>query len=373
MTIFSTYLTFRTVFPSEQTNFNRIRYEGHGCKILCRSKPYSQNIKIQPMKKEKKPDAKNSPPQTKKKLGWRQKMIDEVLGVDYVERRLLFENLNREEDENIQHQPSEEITDHAKIAERPSQDLSSHEDLMHQLEKYYRAQKKSDLRILEYCKEDYSKERLWKWLKYRWEFMRRSPDYIGAFEQEKKRGSEEDYSFNLFKRFEYWKSFGLICSNLPDPHLSFDELKALKNHNILDEPFFRINFITNNYRTDSGISYFTLLNEEINFSEFNRLQFNINFTKLTSIKEVKKIVNRLIDDHWRDYFQRLEQQRKPEPLDNYELILIVGDLKDKGGLSDEKIAEKIFEVENNLKLAARKVSIYYQKYKDLINGGYHYL
>ena len=300
-------------------------------------------------------------------------MVDEVLGVDYLERRLLFENFNRQEDEHAQHGLSEGEKDHIKIEEQQVKKLSNHDDLNKKLESYYIDQKKSDLKILEYCKEDYGKERIWKWLKYRWEFMRRSPNYREAFEQDKEKSSEEDHSFNLFKKFEFWKSFGLICSELPDPNLSFDELKVLKNHNILDEPFFRINYLTKNFRTDSGISYFTLLNEEINFREFNRLQFTIDFAKITSINEVKQMANRLIEDHWRDYYRRFEPQIKPDHLDNYELILAVGDMKEKEGLPDRKIAEIIFETESSLKLSEEDISLYYRKYKELINGGYHHI
>jgi hypothetical protein len=48
----------------------------------------------------------------------------------------------------------------------------------------------------------------------------------------------------------------------------------------------------------------------------------------------------------------------------------VGDLKDKEGMSYRQIAKKIFKNAKSDKSAERKVSGYYKRYEELINGGY---
>jgi len=300
-------------------------------------------------------------------------MIADVLGVDYLEHRLLERNIDQEEDDYLEHRLLAGHSDQEEIEEEPAKEFIDHDDLANKLEQYYIDQKESDLKVFEYYKENYSNERVWEQLRYRWEFMRRSPDYINAFEQEKIIDEKKNPSFNLFKRFEFWKSFGLICSELPDPNLSFEELQSVKNHNITDEPFFRINFVSKNYRASAGISYFTYLDEEIDFNEFNKLQFMIDFSKLPSIDILKKIVGRLLDDHWNDYHKRVGHKKKSNEMAVYELILKVGDLKEKDGLTRKEIAEEIFQDTVSFKSAKRKVSLYFKRYKDLINGGYRNL
>lgn len=313
---------------------------------------------------------KTSSSEINKEINWRKKMIVDVLGDEYLDHGPIEKSDDQDSDDFLRHRLLGGDDDQEKIEKEPDIDIIEFDDLEKKLEAYYTDQKESDRKVFEYHTEDCRSEEIWEWIKYRWEFMRRSPDYIAAFEQEQNISETETDSFNLFKRFEFWKSFGLLCSGLPNPNLSFEELQEIKKHDISEEPFFRLNYITKNYRTDAGISYFTYLDEEINFSEFNKIQFIIDFTKLKSINDLKKIVGRLIDDHWKDYHKRVGHKKKADNLDVYKRILRVGDLKEKEGLTHKKIAEMIFKSAENLKSGQRKVSIYYKRYKDLINGGY---
>ena len=310
-------------------------------------------------------------PKIDKRKSWRRKMIIDVLGDDYLENNLLGENSDQQTDDAFVDRLLEEDTDeYEEPGEEADRDLIEHDDLEKKLEAYYADQRESDLKTFEFYRENYGDEQVWESLKYRWEFMRRSPDYIAAFEQGQDIDGREKVSFNLFKRFEFWKSFGLLCSELPDPRLSFEELQDSKKFDITQEPFFRLSFITKNYRTDAGISYFTYLDDDIDTGEFNKVQFIIDFTKLKSIKDSKIIVSRLIDDLWNDYYQRTGGKKKSGSMDAYERILTVGDLKDKEGMSYRQIAEKIFKSAKSDKSAERKVSGYYKRYEELINGGY---
>jgi len=313
---------------------------------------------------------KASSPKIDKGNSWRRKMISDVLGDDYLEHNLLDENSDQQTDDAFVDRLLEEDADHEELGGEADRDLIEHDNLVKRLEAYYADQKESDLKAFEYYKESNRNEQIWEWLKYRWEFMRRSPDYIAAFEQGQDINEKENVSFNLFKRFEFWKSFGLLCSELPDPKLSFEELQDSKNYDLSQEPFFRLNFITKNYRTDAGISYFTYLDDDIDIGEFNRIQFIIDFTKLKSIKDSKRIISRLVDDLWNDYYKRTGRTKKSDSMDVYERILTVGDLKDIEGLSFRQIADKIFKGAKSDRSAERKVSGYYERYKELINGGY---
>jgi hypothetical protein len=287
------------------------------------------------------------------KISWRKKFTAQVLG-----------------DLEFEHRSSEGSIDPEETEKEIAKNLIEQDNLENELGEYYDDQKKSDRKVLENYEEIYSHERVLSWIKCRWEFMRRSPDYIDAFEQESKIIEKEKPSFNLFKRFEFWKSFGLFCSKLPDPNLSFEELQTSEFHDMLEEPFFRLNFITKNYKSHAGISYFTYLDEKIDFKDFNKLHFIVDFTKVESIDALKRIISRLMDDYWDDYYGRVGQEKKVREKEEYELILKVGDLKDKEKLTYKEIAEKIFHDSESPKSAQEKVSFFYERYKYLINGGY---
>jgi hypothetical protein len=305
------------------------------------------------MESNKKPNVKSSPANDTKNLPWRKKFVAQILSDVELENKLSEHNLERDD-----------------IEPKLDESALDHDHLENQVKEYLDDEKESDIRVLEYYKENISDERAWDWLKYRWEFMRRNPDYINAFKQEQQTKEKEEPSFNLFKRFEFWKNFGLLCSELPDPKLSFEQLQDSQKANSLGEPFFRINFITKNFGLHEGISYFTYLDEKLNFNKFNKLQIHVDFAKIKSIDVLKSMVGKLIEDHWKGYQKGVRLKKKSDTMDDYELILKVGDLKEKEGLSNKKIVERVFQGAENQKSAQRKASLYYKKYKELINGGY---
>jgi hypothetical protein len=308
------------------------------------------------MGKEQKTNKNESSSKTNENPNWRKKFTAQVLGNVEFNHRISEDHIDQEETEK-------EIDNN----------INRRDDLKNELEEYYTDQKKSEHKFLEHYKKIYSHERVLNEIKYRWEFMRRCPEYIDAFEQEKSMNEKEKPSFNLFKRFEFWKSFGLFCSTLPDPNLSFDELQKSKYHNILEEQFFSLNFLTKNYKSHAGISYFTYLDEKIDFKDYNKLHFIIDFTKVKSIDSLQEIISRLMDDHWNDYCERAGQGKKVREMEEYDLILKVGDLRDKEKLTYKEIAERISQDSESSKPAIEKVSFYYERYKHLINGGYRNL
>lgn len=68
-----------------------------------------------------------------------------------------------------------------------------------------------------------------------------------------------------------------------------------------------------------------------------------------------------------------ELKRKPKMyLGEFEIVVMVGDMKEKDGLTNEKITEKIDprKYRENPESAIRNVSHLYKRYKHLVNGGY---
>ena len=83
----------------------------------------------------------------------------------------------------------------------------------------------------------------------------------------------------------------------------------------------------------------------------------------------------MIDFHWQAYHKK--NKRKTRSLVDYDLILMVGDLREKENLTNEQIAKRLFprdfdpdnenaKPESKIKLAQR----YYKTYKEIVEGGY---
>jgi len=189
------------------------------------------------------------------------------------------------------------------------------------------------------------------WQKYRWEFMRRDPEYQKAYIE------IEPYFNNLFDSklrdalSKCEKIYGLNLSNsLPDPKKSFEELFDVRNKLL-----------------DFKKSYKCKLFEK-------KLMFCIDFEKVNSINELKKQISKEIDNGLKQANIKKITKKKTD----FDLILKVGDLKSKG-LTHQQIAKKVtpdeFDNKNELKepnpeSATRNIGHYNESYKKLINGGY---
>ena len=193
--------------------------------------------------------------------------------------------------------------------------------------------------------------------KYRWEFLRRDPDYIKAYKKHKKSEDEK----------EVCKSFGLECDEMLNPELDFKELCSLVVKTFRESMKLR--------RSGSmklSVKMNRLLGLNVGFGVIPRgddqLDISIYFDKINSIDNLKKEISNRIDLFWFTY--SLEHAHKTIKKTDYELILRIGDLKKKEGLTYEQIAEKVYPNDASPELAKAKVIQHHKKYKELVNGGH---
>jgi len=199
------------------------------------------------------------------------------------------------------------------------------------------------------------KEQDFYWEKYRWEFMRRSPEYCEAYNelQDYLNDSKHTDIEKAYTGLRYINQWGFYPrgSKFPNPFNSFEEeFKPEEVGKYFDR------------------SYSVSMSADV-------LAISINLNEINSVHEIK---TRMAEDFEKALELMKKQNKKPKARKriDYDVILMVGDLRGEG-LTYEQIAKKIFPRDFNdnnenakPESAIRKVGQYYQKYKDLVNDGY---
>lgn len=193
------------------------------------------------------------------------------------------------------------------------------------------------------------------WEKYRWEFMRRSPEYRKAYDELQVYLNDSEHT-DIEKaytglRYKYQWGFYPRGSKFPNPYRSFEE-----------------EFVPEEVAKYFNRSYTVAIYSGI-------LEISINLNEINSVHEIK---TRLSEDFDKAVELMKKQDKKPKARKriDFDVILMVGDLRGEG-LTYEQIAKKIFPRDFNInnenakpESAIRKVGQYYQKYRDLVNNGY---
>jgi len=220
---------------------------------------------------------------------------------------------------------------------------------------------------------DFKNERDWeayyKHERDRFEFMRRSPQYRAAWEKAQKlrKNAEkrqpgcigdsptETTLYDVLKEGkeekEMAKSFGL-SSRLYDPNISWDQMSYSQRRGLVYMAFgMRREVFRVRWPTDDN----------------SKVSIDIDFNEVTSTDALKKYIIEFIDDFLLHYPEYKRQPYKKK----YVRILKVGDLKDRNrDMTWPEIAEIIFPKDRDAESAVKKVQQDWNKYNELINGGY---
>jgi hypothetical protein len=214
------------------------------------------------------------------------------------------------------------------------------------------------------------------WLKYRWEFMRRDPEYIRAYneimELEGKVQNKSDQDIDSIeaaldeKIKKYYKLFELSMPFFWDPNKPFEEVT-------------KINYEAESPGLTQAVFYSTHDQKPVKiYTKYGSqdvprdiLLMEIDFTKVNSIDALKKSVIGQIDFYWKnDYLQRLPERIKVNRV-NFDKIIEVGDLKKSNPrITWKEIAAKTFPDDSDPESAIMKAKQHYSRYEELINGGW---
>lgn len=158
------------------------------------------------------------------------------------------------------------------------------------------------------------------WEKYRWEFMRRSPEYRKVYDelqQYLKDSTRTDYE-KAYTGLRYGYQWGFYPkgSKFPNPCNSFEE-----------------EFEPEEVSKYFNKSYTSVIRADV-------LEISINLNEINSVHEIK---TRMVEEFEKAVELMKKQNQKPKARKriDYDVILMVGDLREKG-LTYERIAKQIF-------------------------------
>lgn len=226
-------------------------------------------------------------------------------------------------------------------------------------------------------------------LKYKWEFLRRNPDYKKRYEEilifRKKHNYKPGQVVNFLiaseceepytKERKICTAFGISAIYMPNPNLSFDELINKNELSEYDE------FLSALNQAASMLMEYPITSKSFrSLKESGKRTLEIDFSKINSLKSTMDEVRDWLICAYEFYKEEVEksgekvsQKYKKE----YELYLTVGKLKDDKKITVSQIAKELFPNDFDEKYksaspenAIRKTRNYYKSYKDLIHGRY---
>ncbi len=217
------------------------------------------------------------------------------------------------------------------------------------------------------------------WLKYRWEFMRRDPEYIKAYneimELEEKVRDESNQNIDDIeaaldeKIKQYRKLFELSMPFFWDPSKTFEETTKI---NYAAESPGLTQAVFYSTHDQKPVKIYTKYASQDVHRDF--LLMEIDFTKVNSIDALKKSVIDHIDFYWKkDYLKRLPERIKVNKV-KFDNIVEVGDLKKSNPrMTWKEIASKCFPEDIDADSAIIKAKQHYSRYEELVNGGWRVL
>jgi hypothetical protein len=233
-----------------------------------------------------------------------------------------------------------------------------------------------------------------KWIKYRWEFLRRSETYLNNY---KKYLLEREYYPSQDNIVGYSEPYdapvscsldpigkavnSLVYINLnhpPNPEKTFEELldvgETLSFETIKKIPKEILDLALNMFE----LMVIRELKPHPLISTI--IGIKIDLRQVNSISSVKKAVNILIEKKYNEYLNRRAMKKSQRYMIDYDIHLKVGDMHDKEGLTFTQIAQKIFprdykddNISANPESAETKVKQYYETYQALVDGDFMFL
>ncbi len=249
--------------------------------------------------------------------------------------------------------------------------------------------------------------------RWRWEFMRRNPEYIKDYHRFIEIQEQQDADETRKAICKKWSfGFGIMY----DPNTSFEKVVCSNSKSHQSDSLAWCRELLNKWLFQKDLEHKAVQIVRSIFLPDGRcglclnkisaddLFVKINLGEINSIENLKKCVCDLIDEHFYRgraiqsletlpandfgtegptvYVNFVPEERKPRKGQKYKVdydsVLKVGDWKEKDGLTNQEIARKLFpesfkdsdDEAANPESAIRMVSHYYKRYKELVNGGY---
>jgi len=238
-----------------------------------------------------------------------------------------------------------------------------------------------------------------EWVRWRWEFMRRDPQYQKAWREVQKLRKLAKYSpadrevtvdeFGKWvkhpyvfteeaeKESEISAIFGLQGGQMINPSKSFEALHKQMGEKDAGSPRFRMFFLDNLLPKALRVTHAWYNSTGMETAKKNRIRLEIDFDEVNSLDTLKKQAIRAIDEYW-DFLMPTRATRGRSPLqtvlanlrpDDFEKILQVGELRKKG-LAWAAIESQAFEEDESPESAVKKAQQHHKRYEKLVSGGW---
>jgi hypothetical protein len=237
---------------------------------------------------------------------------------------------------------------------------------------------------IEKWKDFHKDNRTAAWLKYRWEFMRRDPEYQKAYEELRKYktfATQIQYERSLN---EFSEHFGVRATKCTlNPSLSFEEhlvnisnglfemgqaKKEIPNNREWRDFVFNVALETIGVALGMETQFYFW--EKPDPQSCDTIELTVKFDRVISIDTLKKDIMSLIDMRWKHYCER-QGKPKTEKMKDFDKILEIGDLKTNNSeMTFKEIADQVFPYDESPESAEKKAQQRYGQYKELINGGW---
>jgi hypothetical protein len=250
------------------------------------------------------------------------------------------------------------------------------------------------------------KSRWLEWVRWRWEFMRRDPEYRKAYEEAQgyreaagfcfgpvvQRPDSVDYSKTPQGREEakLCERFDLRGLFLIDPDESFEDIcEIIKPAYMKNQPKAveeldpaQLGWLHDNLTSRSvkvTVKRFEEVKRKAKVSFPIRVAFDIDFARVNSIDSLKDYISNLIDWHWDNirYLEKVEASRPnihegSAKATDFDLILKIGSLREEN-MTYRKIGEEVYQSDTDPESAKKKAQNHAKRYKELTRGGWRIL
>lgn len=216
-----------------------------------------------------------------------------------------------------------------------------------------------------------------RWMKYRWEFMRRTEEYKKDYNRLKSGNIARESDYGLHSddvndvKVVVEKFFGKSHSFMPNPDLSYEELPVRGN---VSESYNGILLFPGYFAHSSFFA-------EPLFMKVDELTaqvtITINFDRINSIEQLKKNVSDEIDWRWEFLIQNgiIKKGKRQRYQVDYDLVLKVGDMRYLEDKKNSEIADVIDSkrFRDKPESMIREISRLAKRYKELVSGDWREL
>ena len=209
-----------------------------------------------------------------------------------------------------------------------------------------------------------------EWARYRWEFMRRDPDFISAYD-------------NLLNLFDHFKNGEVIEEDFQKTVREFNKefnifppgsfIDRKKSYDELEQEFGKKSLIFVFLHKNMGNAVWMVSQYGGDSVPKDHFLIEIDFSKVNSLTALRDIISLYVDLEWKSFLSKNPEREKTKKLrtSDFDKIIQVGDLKKENKqISSGVLAKRCFPDDLDPGYRKKKVTQHLARYHELTGGGW---